>query len=191
MATASIWNLLTTLYPHPVFPISREVEKTDHLQSPIYLWVALHSAIHCNSLQIQKRRKRRKRKKNHIKLTRKWYCGAQSHRKYSFLLKTGEWYDMFRCHQANNSQAWSAEKDRTLKRESNALFQDRSLLPLTPQDHTLSDLTHAFKWWEHKDDEEEVDDYDRGEPAVSYRRTGWVWKITGWGSRLQENYRSL
>ena len=52
---------------------------------------------------------------------------------------------MFRCHQANNSQAWSAEKDRTLKRESNALFQDRSLLPLTPQDHTLSDLTHAFK----------------------------------------------
>ena len=37
MATASIWNLLTTLYPHRVFPILREVEKTDHLQSPIYV----------------------------------------------------------------------------------------------------------------------------------------------------------
>ena len=30
--------------------------------------------------------------------------------------------------------------------------------------------------------------YDPGEPAVSYRWTGWVWKITGWSSRLQENY---
>ena len=25
----------------------------------------------------------------------------------------------------------------------------------------------------------------------SYRWTGWVWGITGWSSRLQENYRSL
>ena len=31
--------------------------------------------------------------------------------------------------------------------------------------------------------------YDREEPAVSYRWTGWVWKIIGWSSRLQENYR--
>jgi len=28
---------------------------------------------------------------------------------------------------------------------------------------------------------------DRGEPAVSYRWTGWVWEITGWSSRLQED----
>jgi hypothetical protein len=33
--------------------------------------------------------------------------------------------------------------------------------------------------------------YDRGEPAVSYRWTGWVWELTGWSSRLQENYQSL
>ena len=32
---------------------------------------------------------------------------------------------------------------------------------------------------------------DRGEPAVSYRWTGWVWEITGWSSRLQANYRSF
>ena len=32
--------------------------------------------------------------------------------------------------------------------------------------------------------------YDWGEPAVSYKWTGWVWEITGWSSRLlQENYR--
>jgi hypothetical protein len=31
--------------------------------------------------------------------------------------------------------------------------------------------------------------YDRGEPAVSW--TGWSWEITGWSSRLQENYRSF
>ena len=33
--------------------------------------------------------------------------------------------------------------------------------------------------------------YVRGEPAVSYRWTGWVWEMTGWCSRLQEDYRSL
>ena len=27
-----------------------------------------------------------------------------------------------------------------------------------------------------------------GEPAVSYKWTGWVWENTGWSSRLQENY---
>ena len=27
--------------------------------------------------------------------------------------------------------------------------------------------------------------------TVSYRRTGWVWEITSWSWRLQENYRSL
>ena len=32
---------------------------------------------------------------------------------------------------------------------------------------------------------------DRGEPAVSYRRTGWVWDITGWSSSLQQNYQSF
>ena len=32
---------------------------------------------------------------------------------------------------------------------------------------------------------------DRGEPALSYRWAGWVWEITGWSSRLQENYRSF
>ena len=33
--------------------------------------------------------------------------------------------------------------------------------------------------------------YDRGEPAVSDTWTGWVWEITGWSSRLQENYCSF
>ena len=33
--------------------------------------------------------------------------------------------------------------------------------------------------------------YDRGERAVSYRGTGWVWEITSWISRLQESYRSF
>ena len=34
--------------------------------------------------------------------------------------------------------------------------------------------------------------YDRGEPAVSYEWTGWIWEITNWwSSRLQENYRSF
>ena len=32
---------------------------------------------------------------------------------------------------------------------------------------------------------------DQGEPAVSYRWTGWVWETTGWSSRLQENHQSL
>ena len=31
----------------------------------------------------------------------------------------------------------------------------------------------------------------RREPAVSYRWTGWVSEITGWSSRLEENYRSI
>ena len=29
------------------------------------------------------------------------------------------------------------------------------------------------------------------EPIASYRRTGWVWEITSWSSRLQENYSSF
>ena len=33
--------------------------------------------------------------------------------------------------------------------------------------------------------------YDRWEPAVSYRWTGWVWEKTCWSSRLQENYGSF
>ena len=33
--------------------------------------------------------------------------------------------------------------------------------------------------------------YDPGEPAVSYKWTGWVWEITGWCWRLQENYWSF
>ena len=33
--------------------------------------------------------------------------------------------------------------------------------------------------------------YDREEPAVSYRWMGWVWEITGWSWRLQEDYRSF
>ena len=32
---------------------------------------------------------------------------------------------------------------------------------------------------------------DRGEPAVSYKWTDWVWEITCWSWRLQENYRSF
>ena len=32
---------------------------------------------------------------------------------------------------------------------------------------------------------------DRGETAVSYKCTGWVWEITGWRSRLQENFGSF
>ena len=31
-----------------------------------------------------------------------------------------------------------------------------------------------------------VPTYDRGEPTVTYKWTGWVWKITGWSSRLLE-----
>jgi hypothetical protein len=30
---------------------------------------------------------------------------------------------------------------------------------------------------------------DRGEPAGSCKWTGWVWEITSWSPRLQENYR--
>ena len=30
-----------------------------------------------------------------------------------------------------------------------------------------------------------------GEPTASYRWTGWAWEITGWSSRLQENYLSF
>ena len=33
--------------------------------------------------------------------------------------------------------------------------------------------------------------YDRGEPAIRHKWTGWVWEITGWSSKLQENYRSF
>ena len=29
----------------------------------------------------------------------------------------------------------------------------------------------------------------KGELAVGYRWTGWIWEITGWSWRLQENYR--
>ena len=29
---------------------------------------------------------------------------------------------------------------------------------------------------------------ERGELTASYRRTGWVWEITSWSSRLQDNY---
>jgi hypothetical protein len=36
-----------------------------------------------------------------------------------------------------------------------------------------------------------VQDNDRGEPAFVYKWTGWVWEITGWSSRLQENYPSF
>ena len=32
---------------------------------------------------------------------------------------------------------------------------------------------------------------ERGEPIASYIWTGWVWRITNWRSRLQENYPSL
>ena len=37
----------------------------------------------------------------------------------------------------------------------------------------------------------DVQNYDRGELAVSYRGTGWVWEITGSSSGLKENYRSF
>ena len=30
-----------------------------------------------------------------------------------------------------------------------------------------------------------------GEPAASYKWTSWVWEITGWNSRLQENRRII
>ena len=29
--------------------------------------------------------------------------------------------------------------------------------------------------------------HEQGEPTASYRRTGWVWEITGWSSGFQEN----
>jgi hypothetical protein len=31
----------------------------------------------------------------------------------------------------------------------------------------------------------------QGELPVRYKWTGWVWEITGWSSRLQENYRTV
>ena len=33
--------------------------------------------------------------------------------------------------------------------------------------------------------------YDRAEPTVNYKWTGGAWEITGWSSRLQENYWSF
>ena len=32
---------------------------------------------------------------------------------------------------------------------------------------------------------------EQGEPTASYRWTGWVWEITSWRSRLQENNSSV
>jgi hypothetical protein len=32
---------------------------------------------------------------------------------------------------------------------------------------------------------------EQGEPAATYRWPGWVWEITGWSSKLQENYQSF
>ena len=31
----------------------------------------------------------------------------------------------------------------------------------------------------------------RGEPAVSYKWTGWIWEITSWSSRPLENFRGF
>ena len=45
--------------------------------------------------------------------------------------------------------------------------------------------------WYVLENKEYVCTYDRGEPAISYRWTVEFEKITGWGSRLQENYRSF
>jgi hypothetical protein len=36
-----------------------------------------------------------------------------------------------------------------------------------------------------------IGSYDQGELAFSCRWTGWAWDITGWSSRLHENYRSF
>ena len=33
--------------------------------------------------------------------------------------------------------------------------------------------------------------YVREEPAVSYRWTGWIWELTSWSLRLQEDCRSF
>jgi hypothetical protein len=39
---------------------------------------------------------------------------------------------------------------------------------------------------------EAAEPYDREEPALCYRWTGWAWEITNWSSsRLQENYWSF
>ena len=34
-----------------------------------------------------------------------------------------------------------------------------------------------------------VQTYEQGEPAASYRCTSWVWELTGWSSRVQQNHR--
>ena len=33
--------------------------------------------------------------------------------------------------------------------------------------------------------------YDRGEPAVSYRWTGWVCEITGWSSKITDRFNRI
>ena len=48
-----------------------------------------------------------------------------------------------------------------------------------------------FSWLSSKVSQTLVWSYNRGEPVVSYIWTNFVWDITGWSSRLQENYWSF
>ena len=45
--------------------------------------------------------------------------------------------------------------------------------------------------WSSVTDLKVLPSYDRWEPVVNYRWTSWVWDISGWSSRLQENYPSF
>ena len=74
-----------------------------------------------------------------------------------------------------------------------------TLLPSNPSQRPLSGCLPcgyalrsvvAFLFPERAENEDDGT-YDWGELAVSYRWTGWVWEITSWRSRMQENYRSF
>ena len=59
-----------------------------------------------------------------------------------------------------------------------ALWSGPNLLNLISQTGSWSKATEASS--KHTN--------EQGEPTISYRWTGWVWEITSWSSRLQENY---
>ena len=64
------------------------------------------------------------------------------------------------------------------------------LIESTAGPQTLASAGFLFED-EHTAGRSHVQGYDRGKPAVGYRWTGWVWEITSWSSRLEENYRSF
>ena len=84
------------------------------------------------------------------------------------------------------SRIWTNPSTEELKFESPSIYEDSNLehWSATPVVVTWKVMSqHLFL--------NIIPNNDRGEPAVSYKWTGWVWEITGWSSRLQENYRSF